>query len=323
MDTLTLAVIVLIVVNVAGLAFTKLRKSKAVAEGGMTVDDTQQAMARAKRERFQFIGNLFKSKNKESVIERNLVTAGLVLKPSEFMMLNLVFLALVMLIGLLHVASMAPALAFIPLLKRIAAMAFYIYIGWRAPQLLLQYLADKRRTKLEYQLADALTIIASGLKGGYSFVQGLDMASQQLEVPIKDETARVLRLIQLGLDTPRALLQLAERVNSYDYDMTVSATNIQLSVGGNLSLLLENIAATIRDRIRLRRDIAVLTAQGRMSGIILIALPIGIGVMLFVINPEYMSRLLDTEMGNNLLYGAILMQAAGIYWIKKLLDFDN
>ncbi len=323
MDTLTLGVIVLIVVNVAGLAFTKLRKTKAVTEDGMTVNATQEAMTRAKRERFQFIGGLFKSKNKDSIIERNLVTAGLVLKSSEFMMLNLVFLALVMLIGLLHVASMAPAFGFVPLLKRIIAMAFYIYIGWRAPQLILQFLADKRRTKLEYQLADALTIIASGLKGGYSFVQGLDMASQQLEAPIKDETARVLRLVQLGLDTPRALLQLAERVNSYDYDMTVSATNIQLSVGGNLSLLLENIAATIRDRIRLRRDIAVLTAQGRMSGIILIALPIGIGIMLFVINPEYMSRLLDTEMGNNLLYGAIGMQAAGIYWIKQLLNFDN
>jgi tight adherence protein B len=323
MDTLTLAIIVLIVVNVAGLAFTKLRKTNAVTEDGMTVDAAQEAMMRAKRERFEFIGGLFKSKNKESLIERNLVTAGLVLKPSEFMMLNLVFLALVMLIGLLHIASMAPAFGFLPFVKRVLWMAFYIYIGWRIPQLVLQYLADKRRTKLEYQLADALTIIASGLKGGYSFVQGLDMASQQLEVPIKDETARVLRLIQLGLDTPRALLQLAERVNSYDYDMTVSATNIQLSVGGNLSLLLENIAATIRDRIRLRRDIAVLTAQGRMSGMILIALPIGIAIMLRVVNPEYMSKLFETDMGNNLLYLAIGMQAIGIYWIKKLLDFDN
>lgn len=323
MDTTTLIVIVLIVVNIGGLAFTKLRKSKVVAEGGMTVDAAQEAMTRAKRERFQFIGNLFKSKTKNSKIERNLVTAGLVIKPSEFTMLNLVFLALVMLIGLLHIASMPPSLGFLPFVKRVLWMAFYIYIGWRAPQLILQYLADRRRTKLEYQLADALTIIASGLKGGYSFVQGLDMASQQLEVPIKDETARVLRLIQLGLDTPRALLQLAERVNSYDYDMTVSATNIQLSVGGNLSLLLENIAATIRDRIRLRRDIAVLTAQGRMSGMILIALPIGIAVMLKIVNPEYMSKLFETDMGNTLLYVAIGMQAVGIYWIKKLLDFDN
>lgn len=323
MDTTTLIIVLLIVVNVGGLAFSKMRKAAPAIEGGMTVDAAQEAMARAKRERFQFIGGLFKSKSKDSLIERNLVTAGLMLKPSEFMMLNLVFLAVVMLIGLLHIASMPPAFGFLPFVKRVLWMAFYIYIGWRAPQMVLQYLADRRRTKLEYQLADALTIIASGLKGGYSFVQGLDMASQQLEVPIKDETARVLRLIQLGLDTPRALLQMAERINSYDYDMTVSATNIQLSVGGNLSLLLENIAATIRDRIRLRRDIAVLTAQGRMSGIILIGLPIAIGAMLFVVNPEYMSKLTTTDMGNNLLYLAGGMQAFGIFWIKKLLDFDN
>jgi tight adherence protein B len=116
---------------------------------------------------------------------------------------------------------------------------------------------------------------------------------------------------------------MAERVNSYDYDMTVSATNIQLSVGGNLSLLLENIANTIRDRIRLRRDIAVLTAQGRISGMILIALPIGIGVMLYFINREYMSQLFSTPEGNMLLYIAAFLQAVGIFWIKKLLDFDN
>lgn len=324
MDTTTLIIVVLIVVNVGGLLISKMRKSSAVTEGGMTVDATQEALTRAKMERFAFIGRLFRSRSKSSSdIERNLVTAGLLLKPSEFMMLNLIVLAIVMLIGLLHIGAMPAYFGFFALLKRVLWMAFYVYVGWKSPQLILQYLANKRRTKLEYQLADALTIVASGLKGGYSFVQGLDMASQQLEVPIKDEMARVLRLVQLGLDTPRALVQMSERINSYDYDMTVSATNIQLSVGGNLSQLLESIAATIRDRIRLRRDIAVLTAQGRMSGIILICLPIAIGVMLFVVNPEYMSRLTTTDAGNNLLYVAATMQGIGIYWIKKLLDFDN
>ena len=323
MDTITLLIVGGIVLNIAMLAFTKMRKKPAVTAEGMTVDDTQQAMARAKVQRFEFIERLFQSHSSSSKIEKNIVTAGLLLKPSEFMMMNLVCLAVCLLIGLLYVASMPPYSALFPLIKRMFALFMAVYLGWKTPQWILQYMANSRRTKLEYQLADALTIIASGLKGGYSFVQGLDMAAQQLEVPIKDEVARVLRLIQLGLDTPRALVQMSERVNSYDYDMTVSATNIQLSVGGNLSLLLENIAATIRDRIRLRRDIAVLTAQGRMSGGILVALPIGIGVMLFGINPEYMSRLLTTDLGNNLLYMAIGMQAFGIYWIKKLLDFDN
>jgi len=227
------------------------------------------------------------------------------------------------LVGLLHINAMPPNPTAVGLIKRILWLLLYIVLGWKIPQWSLKYLTNRRRTKLEYQLADALTIVASSLKGGYSFIQGLDMASKQLEDPIKMETERVLRLIQLGMDTPRALQQMADRVNSYDYYMTVSATNIQLSVGGNLAHLLESIANTIRERIRLRRDIAVLTAQGRVSGAILIALPIGIFFFLFLINPGYMSELTSTEMGNNFLYGAFIMQCCGIYWIKKLLDFDN
>lgn len=320
MDTVTLIIGGLIIINVVGLALSRMRKPAAVTSDGMSVEATQQALTRSKTERFVLISRLLRSRG-GSLIERNIVTAGLMIKPSEFMMINLVVLAMCLLIGLLIVASM-PTGGLIAVIKRFATLAFFVYIGWKGPQIVLQYLADRRRTRLEYQLADALTIIASGLKGGYSFVQGLDMASQQLEAPIKEETARVLRLIHLGLDTPRALLQMAERINSYDYDMTVSATNIQLSVGGNLSLMLENIAATIRDRIRLRRDIAVLTAQGRISGMILVLLPVAIGIMLSFVNWEYMSRLTTAE-GSVLLYVAGFMQACGIYWIKKLLDFDN
>lgn len=319
---ITYIFIFLIALNVGGLILSRMRKNT-VKEEEMSASQTQLAMHRAKQERFLLISKLFNSNDKQNTIERNLITAGLMLKPSEFMMANLFFLAVVLLIGILHINSMPAAYGFFALLKRTLWLGCYVYLGWKTPRWILQFMANRRRTQLENQLADALTIIASGLKGGYSFVQGLDMASQQLDAPIKDETARVLRLIQLGLDTPRALLQMAERVNSYDYNMTVSATNIQLAVGGNLSILLENIANTIRERIRLRRDIAVLTAQGRISGMILICLPIAIGVMLYGLNKEYMSRLLTTDTGNNILYAAGILQGFGILWIKKLLDFDN
>lgn len=322
MDT-SVIIGVLVAVNIGVLLLTRMRKKVAVTDQGVSVDAAQRAITRGREEKFALFARFLKGNKKTSVIERNLVTAGLMLKPTEFLMANLVSLAVIILLGIWHISNMPNDGAFFTLLKRVLWLAFYIWLGWRLPQMILQFLADKRRTTLEYQLADALTIISSGLKGGYSFVQGLDMASQQLESPIKEETARVLRLIQLGLDTPRALEQLAERVNSYDYDMTVSATNIQLAVGGNLSALLEGIAETIRARISLRRDIAALTAQGRISGGILIALPIGIALMLRVINPEYMGRLFEDYRGQNLLYLAAFQQFLGIYWIKKLLDFDN
>lgn len=322
MNRLTLSLLVLIAIIFVGILLLRMRRVNAQSRGG-TLDAVDPVFQRPREERFTLISRLLRGRKSTSWIERDLITAGWLIKPTEFMAINLIFLALIMMLGLLHINVMPHNPTLIGLVKRILWLLMYIVLGWKIPQWSLRYSATRRRTKLEYQLADALTIIASSLKGGYSFIQGLDMASQQLDDPIKMETTRVLRLIQLGMDTPRALVQMAERVNSYDYYMTVSATNIQLTVGGNLSYLLESIANTIRERIRLRRDIAVLTAQGRVSGAILIALPIGIFFMLFIINPGYMAELTSTEMGNNLLYGAFVMQCCGIFWIKRLLDFDN
>ena len=313
----------LILLNVGGYAVMKMRKPSAAGVAGGSVEATQAAMARNKQERFGILSNLLRGRKGVGVIERDLITAGLALKPVEFVMLNLFFFAIVLVLGAQVLRRMPAPDSFSNILKFGGALWLTLWIGRKLPRIILGFLAAKRRSTLEVQLADALAIISSGLKGGYSFVQGLSMASEQLPPPINGEFARVIRFIQLGLDTPRALEQMSERINSYDYDMTVSATNIQLSSGGNLSTLLETIADTIRDRIRLRRDIAALTAQGRMSGGILIALPIGIGIMLSLINPEYFGLLFSTELGNNLLLAAFLQQAIGIYWIKKLLDFDN
>ncbi len=312
-----------IVLNIVAYGAIKMRKPKTVTADGMTVEATQAAMTARKQERFGTIGRLMRRGRGGGLIERNLVTAGLLLKPAEFMAANLFFMAVVMVLGVAHINSMPAPSGFFPVVKQFLWFAFYMWFGFRLPQMILQFMADKRRTTLEVQLAEALALISSGLKGGYSFIQGLSMAAEQLPAPINQEFGRVIRLVQLGLDTPRALEQMGDRVNSYDYDMTISATNIQLSSGGNLSQLLEKIAETIRDRIRLRRDIAALTAQGRMSGGILIALPLGIAFMLRIINREYFDLLITTDLGNTLLYLAAGQQAIGIFWIKKLLDFDN
>jgi tight adherence protein B len=318
----------LVLLNFVAVIAQRMKKP-VTADGGELTVTTGQI------DRFAFLQRFLKGRRGASKIERDLITAGLLLKPTEFLMINLVVLIVFFLIGGIYAGSMTlghtdaateqfvPDSAFVQTIKRSIAIGVFTLLGFHLPRMVLNMMANKRRTKLEYQLVDALAIISSGLKGGYSFAQGLDMAATQMEAPIKDEFARVMRLIQLGLPTDRALQQMAERINSYDYDMTVGATNIQLSVGGNLSQLLEGIAATIRDRIRLRRDISALTAQGRISGGILIALPLGIAAMLRIINPEYMAYLTDTALGNSFLYFAAGQQAVGIYWIKKLLDFDN
>ncbi len=315
--------IALVVINIIGLAATKLKKKSAVTTEGISTDSVQSAMTRAKSERFALIARFMKGRKDASLIEKNLITAGMMVKPSEFFFINLLCLAVSVLLAIAYLSLKWPNDGgILTLVKRLGFFAFMVFLGWRGPRMILQMKANGRRSKLEFQLADALTIISSSLKGGYSFAQGLDMAGTQMEEPIKGEIQRVMRLIQLGLDTPKALSQMSDRVNSYDYDMTVSATNIQLTVGGNLSSLLEGISATIRDRIRLRRDVAALTAQGRISGGILFVLPLGIAFFLCGINWEYMSALF-TDTGMYFVYGAMTMQFFGFLWMKKLLDFDN
>lgn len=320
---MTTAIFILIGVNLLMLVASRMKRPAAVTDAGLSVEAAKMALSREKLERFAFITRLLKRSKGASKVERNLVTAGLLLKPSEFYLINFVAVGIALLVGLFAMQRLPWELTFFSMARRTGVLLFSLWLGYNGPRMILQFMAGTRRTRLEYQLADALAIISSSLRGGFSFVQGLDMASQQLEAPIKDEFARVIRLVQLGLDTSRALDQMAERVNSYDYDMTISATNIQLAVGGNLSQMLDNIANTIRDRIRLRREIAALTAQGRISGGILICLPIGIALMLKVINPQYMNLLTNTPEGGMMLYGWVAMQGVGIYWIKKLLDFDN
>jgi len=320
MTTAMYAVGVLVAINLVAVLAGRMKKP-AVATG----DAGSIQISTGQIDKFAFLQRFLKGRKGQSKIERDLVTAGLLLKPTEFLMVNLVVLVVFFMLGSVYAGRMnlETSSAFVASIKRLAAVGFFTFLGYKLPRWVLDFMANSRRTKLEYQLVDALAIVSSGLKGGYSFAQGMDMAATQMEAPRKDEFARVMRLIQLGLPTDRALLQMAERTNSYDYDMTVSATNISMAAGANLSQMLEIIAGTIRDRIRLRRDIAALTAQGRMSGGILIALPLGIAFMLRIINPEYFAYLTDYQMGNNLLYFAGLQQAFGIYWIKKLLDFDN
>ena len=232
----------LVLINLVAVLSARLKKPvAATGEAALHVSTGQPI-------RFAFLQRFLKGRRGQSKIERDLVTAGFLIKPTEFLMVNLVSLVVVFLMGVWYAGNMTLDGSFMSMVKRTFCIAFFAFIGFKLPRWVLGFKAGSRRTKLEYQLVDALAIISSGLKGGYSFAQGLDMAASQMEAPIKDEFARVMRLIQLGLPTDRALLQMAERINSYDYDMTIGATNIQLSVGGNLSQLLEGIAATIRDR---------------------------------------------------------------------------
>ena len=126
----------------------------------------------------------------------------------------------------------------------------------------------------------------------------------------------------MGVPTETVLQRMVARVKSYDLDLVVTAIVIQLQVGGNLAEVLDTIASTIRDRVRMKREISALTAEGRLSGVILVLLPLGLGVLLDLRNPDYFRPLFTTEIGQILIIGAIVAQIIGSLVIRRQVNMD-
>ena len=195
-------------------------------------------------------------------------------------------------------------------------------IGILTPSALLSLMQSRRLSALQVQLPDALMIMAAGIRSGFSFIRCLQLVAEEMKSPIGPEFARTVHEITIGRSTQEALLRLVQRTKSYDIDLCVTAVTIQIEVGGNLASVLETIAETIRERFRLKGEIASLTAEGRLSGWVLFLAPIGMFFFLLKTNHEYIQILLNDQFGRIALYVAGGMMIAGGFWIKKMLDVD-
>ncbi len=261
------------------------------------------------KEKFPLLTKFFSKTKWARIYSRKMMEAGLPIRGEEFLIL-LLFTT----IGLSAITAI--------LTKQVFGFLLGGFLGFSVPNWVLQWRINQRKTLLENQLADALTIISAGLSAGHSFLQSARLAADQLPPPISEELDRVVKLSSLGMPVEQALQIMAERVQSYDYDITVSAILVQLRRGGNLSRILSTVAETIRQRIELRGEIAASTAQARFSGWILMGLPFAVAVLVFIINPTWMRLLLDTELGQRMIYTGIFMQAMGMFWIRKLLQVE-
>jgi len=190
------------------------------------------------------------------------------------------------------------------------------------PWLFLRTAMKKRAEKLRDQLPDVLTLLASSLRAGHSFMQSLDTVAKEIPPPAALEFQRVVAEIRLGRPTEDALEALAERVGSDDFRWAVLAVNIQREVGGNLAEILDNVADTLRERAMMRRQIQVLTAEGRLSAWVLALLPMGIATYLFMSNPGYIGLLVTTRIGLFMLGGALCLLGVGIAWMRKIVNID-
>lgn len=188
------------------------------------------------------------------------------------------------------------------------------------PFLLLNRARTKRLNEFNSQVGEALTIMANSMRSGFSFLQSMDMVRKEMPDPISKEFGRTFQEINLGTSTEEALQNMAKRVNSEDLDLVITAVLIQRQVGGNLAEVLDNIAGTIRERIRIKGEIKTLTAQGRMSGWVIGLLPIILGALMFVINPSYIMELFTTQIGLMLLTAAVMGEIIGIILIKRIVN---
>lgn len=187
-------------------------------------------------------------------------------------------------------------------------------------KILIERKIQKRIVKFDDQLASALDMMVSSLRGGFSLINAMELISKDMPRPISEEFGNVLKEIKLGLTLEKALNNLLERVQSEDLELIVIATLIQMQTGGNLAEILDNISATIRERVQLKREVKTLTAQGKISGRILAALPIVIAIILFMMDPGYIGVLLNNTIGVIMIFIALLNEIIGFIIIKKMLD---
>lgn len=178
----------------------------------------------------------------------------------------------------------------------------------------------RRRKKFTNQLGDMLTMVANALRAGFSFMQAFELISREMDAPMGREVQLVVNEVNLGNTLESALDNMQRRVASPDFELVVTAVLIQRQVGGDLASILDTISETIAERVRMRREVMALTAQGRLSGIVVAVIPVALGLFLEIVNPGYLKPLLETDLGRMFIIGAIIMDMIGFLVIKRIVD---
>ena len=219
-------------------------------------------------------------------LSTELARADLKLRPAEFVAFWIacpfVFVAFAFIVGFV-----------IPTLQNPIALALIFAVGAYFPRFYLRFRQGRRLRAFGQQLPDTITLLANSLRAGSSFLQGIELVTREARPPISEEFEHVVREMALGVALQPALNNLARRVASEDLELMVTAINIQSQVGGNLATVLDSIAYTIRERIRIQGEIQTLTAMQRYSGYVITLLPVGLAGILFLISPTYIVPMLQ------------------------------
>ncbi|PKK90388.1 MAG: secretion system protein [Candidatus Wallbacteria bacterium HGW-Wallbacteria-1] len=278
-----------------------------------TLPERNKENEKKKSELLQNIGKLITPSAMRDRIQEQLSMADVPLKAVEFVAVSFILTLVFMSLGFFIFKSLF--VGFI-----MAGFGFFL------PNLWLKMKHGAKLKKFSSQLLDTLIMMSNGLKAGYSFPQAMEMVAREGNPPSSTEFQRTLRESALGLPMEEALINLNNRIGSPDLDLAITVVLIQRQIGGNLAEILDNISNVLRDRMKLKGQIQTLTAQGRLSGYLIAAMPFGLGVVLYLINPAYMMELFNFQMGAfkgwYLLVFGVCLQAFGFFAIMKITDID-
>ena len=249
------------------------------------------------------------NKNFSSKLDLKLKQAGIPLFGIEFVVANLI------------VSVIIGTLIYMLTINHILAIltALFVPLGiWMAILVMIR----KRKNSFTEQLGDCLITVANALRAGYSFQQAMEVIANEMESPISQEFARLTTDLRMGIPLEVALKQMDERVDSSDFTLVVTAVLIHREVGGNLAQILDTISDTIMERIRMKREINALTAQGRLSAIVLLLLPFAVGVFMYFVNPSQMNVFFEDPVGQIVLAISLIMDAVGFMIIRRIVDIE-
>src|SRR5437667_1564451 len=255
-------------------------------------------------------------------LARDIARADLKLKPSEFLA---IWAASIVGVPLLFIALSLG----LPALRNPIALLVGAFVGFLLPRFWLGRRKGGRLNAFNKQLPDTITLLANGLRAGSSFLQAVELVVRESRPPMSTEFSRVIREVNLGLPFEQAMENMVRRVRSDDLELMATAIKIQHTVGGNLAEILDSIAYTIRERVRIKGEIKTLTAQQRLSGYVVGFLPIGLAGFLFVAAPNFMEPMfanppavLGLPAGVVILIFGGFMMFMGFMFIRKIVDIE-
>lgn len=259
------------------------------------------------------VGGLITPKGMAIKIAEKLAKADIPLKANEFM-------AVKFLVGMLLLA-LGTFIGKSPFIGMVMGL-----VGFFGPNVWLSIMVGKRVAAFNGQILDTLIMLANGLKAGYSLLQAMEMVARESPAPMASELKRVLKENSLGMNLEDCLMSLNRRVESEDWDLVTTVVLIQRQVGGNLAEILDKIGFTIRQRMKIKGDIQTKTAQAKVSGALVGALPLGIGFMIYLINSKFIMMLFTFKYewfrGWFVLIFGLIWECIGMYMIMRIVDIE-